>query len=144
MFKPSAPLSGNLRRLALTTKNGPKDYYKGNRVGAMGRHTKRGGYIIELQRVRTYVYPKNIGSCKLTPFVANRIDKEKWSKEKEMENVHGTYDGEVTGPGSGRLYLENWKRFTSPTAAAQNRTHGFGVMSFGQDCMARRGYILDA
>jgi hypothetical protein len=65
MFHPTPSLFGNLRRLALTTKNGPKDYYKGNRTGAMGRHDKRGGYIVEYERVRTYVFPKNIDECKV-------------------------------------------------------------------------------
>lgn len=46
-----------LRRLALTTKQGPHNYYKGNRTGAMGRHTKHGGYIIDFRKVRTYVVP---------------------------------------------------------------------------------------
>ncbi|KAK3707938.1 60S ribosomal protein L27, mitochondrial [Vermiconidia calcicola] len=56
-MQPTQPLFRALRRLALTTKQGPHNYYKGNRTGAMGRHTKYGGYIIDYAKVRTYVCP---------------------------------------------------------------------------------------
>lgn len=46
-----------LRRLALTTKQGPHNYYKGNRTGSMGRHTKYGGYVLDYKKVRTFVVP---------------------------------------------------------------------------------------
>lgn len=45
------------RKLKLTTKDVKKGYYKGNRTGSMGRHTKYGGYIIEWEKVRTYAVP---------------------------------------------------------------------------------------
>jgi large subunit ribosomal protein L41 len=45
------------RRLRLTTKDVNKGFYKGTRTGSMGRHTKHGGYIIEWDKVRTYVCP---------------------------------------------------------------------------------------
>ena len=45
------------RRLRLTTKDVKKGYYKGTGTGSMGRHTKHGGYIIEWDKVRTYVCP---------------------------------------------------------------------------------------
>lgn len=45
------------RKLRLTTKDINKGYYKGNRTGSMGRHTKYGGYVIEWEKVRTYVVP---------------------------------------------------------------------------------------
>ena len=47
------------RRLPLTSKQG-HHFYKGNRVGALGRHTNRGRYEIDYSRVRTYVVPKNL------------------------------------------------------------------------------------
>lgn len=47
------------RRLQLTAKIG-HHFYKGNRVGALGRHTRRGTYKIDYNRVRTYVVPKNL------------------------------------------------------------------------------------
>ena len=45
------------RRLRLTTKDVNKGFYKGTRTGSMGRHTKYGGYVIEWDKVRTYVCP---------------------------------------------------------------------------------------
>lgn len=54
---PTAALLRPLRRLPLNTKQAGKDFYKGNRTGSMGRHTKHGGYIIEFEKVRTYVCP---------------------------------------------------------------------------------------
>ena len=54
---PTAPLFRSIRRLALNTKQAGKDYYKGNRTGSMGSHTKYGGYIVDPKKVRTYVCP---------------------------------------------------------------------------------------
>jgi large subunit ribosomal protein L41 len=56
-MKSTPSLQRAIRRLPLTTKQGPHNYYKGNRTGAMGRHTKWGGYIIDWKKVRTYVCP---------------------------------------------------------------------------------------
>jgi large subunit ribosomal protein L41 len=56
-MQPTQPLQKAIRRLALTTKQGPHNYYKGNRTGAMGTHTKWGGYKIDWTKVRTYVVP---------------------------------------------------------------------------------------
>jgi Mitochondrial ribosomal protein L27 len=52
------------RRLPLTSKQG-HNYYKGNRVGALGRHTRRGKYLIDYNRVRTYVVPKGLHDSKV-------------------------------------------------------------------------------
>jgi len=57
MFTPTPSLGRALRRLALTTKQAGKDYYKGTGTGSMGRHTKFGGYTIDWSKVRTYVVP---------------------------------------------------------------------------------------
>ena len=48
---------GRYRHARLTTKDVGKGFYKGNRTGSMGRHTKYGGYVIEWEKVRTYVVP---------------------------------------------------------------------------------------
>ncbi|KAK3059918.1 hypothetical protein LTS18_009766, partial [Coniosporium uncinatum] len=98
MFKPTPSLQRSVRRLALTTKQGPKDYYKGTRTGSMGRHTKYGTYKIEWNKVRTYVYPENMAEFKLTPFVATRV-----------EIVKGNFEGHPEGPLSGEFYLSKWK-----------------------------------
>jgi len=56
-MQPTPVLQRAIRRLALTTKQGPHNFYKGNRTGAMGQHTKYGGYRIDWKKVRTYVCP---------------------------------------------------------------------------------------
>ena len=45
------------RRLRLTTKDVNKGFYKGTGTGSTGRHTKHGGFIVEWDKVRTYVCP---------------------------------------------------------------------------------------
>ncbi|KAF4595638.1 50s ribosomal protein yml27 [Ophiocordyceps camponoti-floridani] len=94
-----ALLVGRYRHLRLTTKDVGKGYYKGNRTGSMGRHTKYGGYQIDWAKVRTYVVP-NLKSFKLTPFVT-----------QEVMPVPGEYKGVELGPQSPHLYLEQWKRY---------------------------------
>jgi large subunit ribosomal protein L41 len=49
---PTAPLFRSIRRLALNTKQAGKDYYKGNRTGSMGSHTKYGGYIVDPKKTK--------------------------------------------------------------------------------------------
>jgi large subunit ribosomal protein L41 len=57
-MRPTQALSvGRYRHLKLTTKDVGKGFYKGNRTGSMGRHTKCGGYVIEWNKVRTYAVP---------------------------------------------------------------------------------------
>ncbi|ROT36289.1 hypothetical protein SODALDRAFT_335379 [Sodiomyces alkalinus F11] len=89
----------NYRHLRLTTKDVNKGFYKGNRTGAMGRHTRFGGYQIEWNRVRTYVVPERLRDpeFKLTPFVGKTIHPER-----------GRYETKA-GPKDPALYLETWK-----------------------------------
>lgn len=57
-MRPTQALAvGRYRHLKLTTKDVGKGFYKGNRTGAMGRHNKYGGYLIDWKKVRTYVVP---------------------------------------------------------------------------------------
>jgi hypothetical protein len=91
MFRPTRVLFGALRR-PMNTKRG-HNYYKGKlinhlfihlfiytvfftgtRTGAMGRHTKKGGYIIDYNKVRTFVVP-NLEGCELRPYVSHRTEK---------------------------------------------------------------------
>ena len=65
MFKPTQVLSASRRRLRLTTKQTNGGYYKGNRTGSMGRHTKHGNYVIEWHKVRTYVVPPDLDRYKV-------------------------------------------------------------------------------
>lgn len=57
-MRPTQALSvGKYRHLKMTTKDVGRGFYKGNRTGAMGRHTKYGTYVIEWEKVRTYAVP---------------------------------------------------------------------------------------
>ena len=122
-MKPTAALYSRLRRLPLTTKQVNKGFYKGTGTGAMGRHTKHGGYIIEWHKVRTYVVPEKLQDCKvwahflfpvcfgpqrtyeqtrlsqLTPFVT-----------KKMRPTKGRFEGDAKGGLSGEWYLAQWKQ----------------------------------
>lgn len=65
-MRPTSPLQvGLYRHLKLTTKDVNKGFYKGNRTGSMGRHTKYGGYVIEWNKVRTYAVPQNLKDFKV-------------------------------------------------------------------------------
>lgn len=64
-MKATAPLCSRVRRLPLITKQVSNGFYKGTGSGAMGRHTKHGGYVIEWKKVRTYVVPEQLKECKV-------------------------------------------------------------------------------
>lgn len=65
-MRPTAALRvGHYRHLKLTTKDVNKGFYKGNRTGSMGRHTKYGGYVIEWNKVRTYPVPEGLKDFKV-------------------------------------------------------------------------------
>ncbi|CAK7201448.1 60S ribosomal protein L27, mitochondrial [Sporothrix eucalyptigena] len=89
------------RKLRLTVKDVNKGFYKGTRTGSMGRHTKKGGYILEYAKVRTYVVPSLV-DFNLTPFVSQRV-----------RRTFGVYpdgeDGQAKGPRNPALYLARWK-----------------------------------
>lgn len=54
-------------RLRLTTKQVGPGYYQGNRTGSMGRFgRKKGTYIIEWEKVRTYVVPEGLADFKVS------------------------------------------------------------------------------
>ncbi|OAA64196.1 50S ribosomal protein 27 [Niveomyces insectorum RCEF 264] len=88
------------RKLRLTVKDINKGYYKGTRTGSMGRHTKRGGYVIEYRKVRTYVVPDLTG-FKLTPFITKRV--------RPLFGVYPSTDEDNQGPRSPAAYLARWK-----------------------------------
>lgn len=60
-MRATTSLCAKFRKLPLTTKDVNKGYYKGNRTGSMGRHTKYGGYVVDYSKVRTYVVPDLAG-----------------------------------------------------------------------------------
>ncbi|KAH0605209.1 uncharacterized protein H6S33_005191 [Morchella sextelata] len=97
-MQPTAPLHRAIRRLALTTKMVNGGYYKGTRTGSMGTHTRRGGFVVDYSKVRTYVVP-GLEGFKLTPFVT-----------RKMAPTVGAERYSGASPMSGGLYLERWKR----------------------------------
>ncbi|KAK8215351.1 60S ribosomal protein L27, mitochondrial [Zalaria obscura] len=97
-MQPTQPLQRALRRLALTTKMVNKGFYKGNRTGSMGTHTKWGGYTIDYKKVRTYMVP-NLENCMLTPFVT-----------KLVKPPMPKYFGKDKNPMNGESYLRRWKK----------------------------------
>jgi large subunit ribosomal protein L41 len=58
-------LGAKIRRLKLQTKNTNKGFYKGTGTGSTGSHTKHGGYLIDWDKVRTYVAPKDLADFKV-------------------------------------------------------------------------------
>ncbi|KAJ2304321.1 60S ribosomal protein L27, mitochondrial [Coemansia sp. RSA 2706] len=61
------------KRGVMTSKQG-RNFYKGNRTGSMGRHTKHGGYTIDMDKVRTFVVP-DLSACEFKPYVSRRSTK---------------------------------------------------------------------
>ncbi|KAF0325958.1 hypothetical protein K4K61_003441 [Colletotrichum sp. SAR11_59] len=88
------------RHLRLTTKDVNKGFYKGNRTGAMGEHTKYGGYRIDYKKVRTYVVPEGLKDFQLTPFVSEQVRPVKRTYKKTNNPA---------GPRSPALFLSTWK-----------------------------------
>lgn len=113
VFTPTAPLGRALRRLALTTKQAGKDYYKGTGSGSMGRHTKYGGYRIDWSKVRTYVVPdlSDFAVClPLTPSISRANLTHPQLKPFVAENIEKpTKKHEFAGMMSGQKYLDAWK-----------------------------------
>ncbi|KAI9811236.1 MAG: hypothetical protein M1827_005568 [Pycnora praestabilis] len=98
MFKPTQPLLRRVRRLALTTKMVNGGFYKGTGTGSTGRHTKHGGFVIEWNKVRTYVVPQGLKDFQLSPFVT-----------RKMKSTRGRFAGDPKGALSGERYLNRWK-----------------------------------
>lgn len=71
MFKPSPTM---MARLRFTTKQVNGGYYKGTRTGSMGQFDKKGNYVIDWKKVRTYVVPDDLEefdvcATRLMPFL---------------------------------------------------------------------------
>jgi large subunit ribosomal protein L41 len=116
---------GKYRHLKLTTKDVGRGFYKGNRTGSMGRHTKYGGYVIEWSKVRTYVVPKDLPQfevCKSSSAVASMVSPNanrardslaqlKPFVSKQIKQKPGDYKGLSKGASDPYFYVEQWKRF---------------------------------
>mmetsp|Transcript_10179 Transcript_10179/g.30619 ORF Transcript_10179/g.30619 Transcript_10179/m.30619 type:complete len:86 (-) Transcript_10179:2447-2704(-) len=53
----------------LNSKRGPRNYYKGKGVQPTGRHTRKGGYILDKLKLPNFVVPDLTGFT-LKPYVA--------------------------------------------------------------------------
>ncbi|KAJ8619376.1 hypothetical protein MRB53_027905 [Persea americana] len=53
----------------LSSKRGPRDYYKGKNCKPTGFHTRKGGYVVVNEKLPNYVIP-NLTDFKLKPYVA--------------------------------------------------------------------------
>jgi len=88
-MRPTQALFRRIRNFQLTTKQGPKDYYKGTGSGRMGDHTKYGGYIVNYDRVRTYCVPQNLDSFKVCRHNFDRSRSSMLGRKTTMEVVKG-------------------------------------------------------
>lgn len=70
-MKATQVLLRRAHRIQLSTKQVNKGFYKGTGTGSTGSHTKHGGYVIEWEKVRTYVVPKNLKDCQVHTEVPN-------------------------------------------------------------------------
>lgn len=88
------------KRHALTTKQGNKTFYKGTRSSGIGKHTKFGGYVINWDKVRTYVVPStDVWNKDLTPLISAGVP--------EVKNSFKGY----TGPSDAKLYLKKLNEY---------------------------------
>ncbi|KAK1384200.1 39S ribosomal protein L41-A, mitochondrial [Heracleum sosnowskyi] len=53
----------------LSSKRGPRDYYKGKNCKPTGFHTRKGGYVVVQEKLPNYVVP-DLTDFKLKPYVA--------------------------------------------------------------------------
>lgn len=91
-MQPTASLLARIsRKLRLTTKQSSVrgGYYKGTGSGAMGRHTKHGGYIIDPAKVRTYVVPSGLNESKVrqTPLSTEEGPRENAMQSRRLTSV---------------------------------------------------------
>ncbi|KAI8978026.1 mitochondrial ribosomal protein L27-domain-containing protein [Pilobolus umbonatus] len=70
MFGVIRALPRGASRMPLTSKKG-HNFYKGTGSGAMGRHTKNGGYVVDWNKVRTFVVP-DLENFNLAPYVSRK------------------------------------------------------------------------
>ena len=90
--------AGN-NRIALTTKQGNKTMYKGTRSSGIGKHTKHGQYVIQWNKVNTFVVPKFV-NLDLKPLVSTNVP--------ELKHE---YVGYSKGPLDTKLYFDKLKQF---------------------------------
>ncbi|EEP81694.1 conserved hypothetical protein [Uncinocarpus reesii 1704] len=89
-------------------------YYKGNRTGSMGFFgRKKGRYVIDWTKVRTYVVPEGLSEFKvgalapLTPFVTRRMEPTRTIFTKTVQSADGR-DVVVGRAYEGKDFLQEW------------------------------------
>lgn len=106
------------RRWALSTKDGNKNYYKGTGSSGVGRWTTRGRYLVNWEKVRTYVVPSSLDSTMLRPLVCATAPK-----------IRNSFKGYSEGPIDGKLYIQKLREFVkygteeAPEAARNEKNY---------------------
>jgi len=84
------------KRHPLTTKQGNKHYYKGTGSSGYGRLNKNGTYLVNWDKVRTYVVPADLNSTELKPLVSPKTPQ-----------IYQKYVGYTDGVKSPELAMKN-------------------------------------
>lgn len=87
------------RRHPLTTKKGNKNFYKGTRSSGIGRLTTTGRYVINWDKVRTFVVPTRFNKT-LKPLVS-----------PNAPQIQNTYEGYEKGPLDPKLYFTKLREY---------------------------------
>ncbi|QRG40061.1 hypothetical protein FDK38_004523 [Candidozyma auris] len=61
------------KRHPLYTKSGNKNFYKGTRSSGIGSLTKHAKYVVNWDKVRTYVVPTDLATTDLKPLVSKDV-----------------------------------------------------------------------
>ncbi|XP_020704015.1 39S ribosomal protein L41-A, mitochondrial [Dendrobium catenatum] len=56
----------------LSSKRAPRDYYKGKNCKPTGFHTRKGGYVVQDEKLPRYVVP-DLTDFKLKPYVSQCV-----------------------------------------------------------------------
>mmetsp|Transcript_43940 Transcript_43940/g.99291 ORF Transcript_43940/g.99291 Transcript_43940/m.99291 type:complete len:125 (+) Transcript_43940:247-621(+) len=65
------------KRMPLSPKRARKGFYKGNGCRSEGRHTSKGGFVMDKEKLLELVVP-DMSGFKLMPYVANATPKQKY------------------------------------------------------------------
>mmetsp|Transcript_42410 Transcript_42410/g.66410 ORF Transcript_42410/g.66410 Transcript_42410/m.66410 type:complete len:108 (-) Transcript_42410:172-495(-) len=70
-----SPRQGHTKgRTPLTSKRGPKNYYKGKGANSTGRITSKGVFITQPYKLYEFVAP-DLSDCELKPYVSHKTPK---------------------------------------------------------------------
>lgn len=105
--------TGN-KRVPLTGKQGNKNFYKGTRSTGVGSHTKHGGYVINYEKVRTFVVPANLSSCDLKPYVSSNV-----------AEIKHQFKGYQRGAIDGNLYVDKLKEYVENGETEYPLSHNY-------------------